>query len=234
MSVIARLARLPRQLLLPFGLFSSSALVAQGAPPASSSEHSLFDGKTLAGWHGFKTPGKVPPGWLVEEGAITPNRPGDDLVTDKSYANFELTLEWKVAAKGNSGIIYRIDPKAEVTYTSGPEMQVLDDAGHPDGKSRLTSAGADYGLYPSKAGVVKAAGEWNSVRLVVNGNQVQHWLNGVKLVDYELGSADWAAKVKASKFKEWPGYGKAKSGFIGLQDHGDRVWFKNIRIKELP
>ena len=230
MSVVARLALL----VLPSTLLLASALGAQGAPANSSSWHTLFDGKTLSGWHGFKTPGKVPSGWMVDDGAISPDKPGDDLVTDKTYANFELTLEWKISPKGNSGIIYRIDPKADVTYISGPEMQVLDDKGHPDGKSPLTSAGADYGLYAGPTDVVKPVGGWNAVRLIVQGDHVEHWMNGHKLLEYRLGSSDWVARVKASKFKEWPGYGKAKSGFIGLQDHGDRVWFRNIRIKELP
>lgn len=236
MSVASRLALL----LLPFGVLPVSAVAAQSsgsksAPTVSASGwQSLFDGKTITGWHGFKTPGKMSSGWTVENGAIVRSGPAEDIVTDKVYANFELNLEWKISAKGNSGILYRVDPKAEVTYMSGPEMQVLDDNGHEDGKSPLTSAGADYGLYPAPRGVVKPVGEWNSVRLIVDGNHVEHWLNGRKIVEYELGSADWAAKVKASKFVAWPGYGKAKAGYIGLQEHGARVWYRNIRIKELP
>ena len=236
MSVASRLALL----FLPLGVFPLSFMGAQGtsAKPTKATTpsgwQSLFDGKTITGWHGFKTPGKMSAGWTVEDGAITRFGPAEDIVTDKVYANFELNLDWKISAKGNSGIIYRIDPKAEVTYMSGPEMQVLDDDGHADGKSALTSAGAGYGLYPAPRGVVKPVGEWNSVRLIVNGNHVEHWLNGKKIVTYELGSADWKAKVKASKFVAWPGYGKAKAGYIGLQEHGARVWYRNIRIKELP
>ena len=236
MSVVTRLALL----FLPLGVLPLSFIGAQGASgkPAKATTpsgwQSLFDGKTITGWHGFKTPGKMSPGWTVEDGAITRSGPAEDIVTDKVYANFELNLDWKISAKGNSGIIYRIDPNAEVTYMSGPEMQVLDDDGHADGKSALTSAGADYGLYPAPRGVVKPVGEWNSVRLIVNSNHVEHWLNGKKIVTYELGSADWKAKVKASKFVAWPGYGKAKAGYIGLQEHGARVWYRNIRIKELP
>lgn len=236
MSVASRLALL----LLPLVVLPVSAVAAQGAPTkpgqtvSSAGWQSLFDGKTITGWHGFKTPGKMSPGWSVEDGAIVRSGPAEDIVTDKVYANFELNLEWKISAKGNSGILYRIDPKADVTYMSGPEMQVLDDNGHEDGKSTLTSAGADYGLYPAPRGVVKPVGEWNRVRLIVDGNHVEHWLNGRKIVEYELGSADWVAKVKASKFVAWPGYGKAKAGYIGLQEHGARVWYRNIRIKELP
>ena len=113
-------------------------------------------------------------------------------------------------------------------------MQILDDDGHADGKSPLTSAGAGYGLYPAPRGVVKPATEWNSARLVVNGNHVEHWLNDVKVVEYELGSPDWEQRVQASKFKEWAGYGRATRGHIALQDHGDRVAYRNIRLRELP
>jgi len=216
------------------GLVSTDATAQSTAKASPSSTWvSLFNGKTLRGWHGYKTPGQPSPAWTVEDGTITRIGDGDDLVTDKAYANFELTLDWKISAKGNSGIIYRIAPTGDVTYTTGPEMQVLDDGGHPDGKSRLTSAGADYGLYPSPEGHLKPVGEWNSVRLVVKGNHVEHWLNGTKVVTYELGSADWLAKVKASKFAEWPTYGTVKKGVIGLQNHGDRVWYRNIRIREL-
>jgi len=110
-------------------------------------------------------------------------------------------------------------------------MQVLDDARHKDGQSRLTSAGSAYGLYAAPAGVVKPAGEWNAVRIVVRGNHVEHWLNGTKVVEYELGSPDWKAKVEASKFKQWPGYGRAASGHIALQDHGDRVAYRDIKVR---
>ena len=113
-------------------------------------------------------------------------------------------------------------------------MQVLDDAGHVDGKSRLTAAGSDYGLYPSPAGVVKPAGQWNQVRLVVKGQHVEHWLNGVKVVDYELGSPDWEAKVKASKFAPHLHYGRNREGYIGLQEHEYWAAYRNIKIRVLP
>ena len=195
---------------------------------------SLFDGLTLTGWHNFKTPGRPVEGWQVIEGAITRLGSGGDLVTAQQYENFELALEWRVHSGGNSGIMFRVDPAANVTYESGPEMQVLDDAGHADGKSRLTAAGSAYGLYPAPQGVAKGAESWNSVRLLVNGSHVEHWLNGVKIIEYELWSDDWERRVRNSKFAQWPGYGRAKRGHIALQDHGDRVSFRNIRIRELP
>lgn len=197
----------------------------------------LFDGKTTAGWHGY---GKkdAPAGWRAVDGELTRVGIAGDLVTNKVYRNFELAIEWKIAPGGNSGIFYRgvehPNWARNPLYYSAPEMQVLDDARHPDGQSPLTSAGADYGLYPAPRGVVKPAGEWNAARVVVNGNHVEHWLNGTKIVEYELGSADWAERVKKSKFAAWPAYGKAAEGVIGVQDHGDRVAYRNMKIRVLP
>ena len=195
----------------------------------------LFDGKTTAGWRGYKQD-SVPPGWQVVDGALTRVNTASDIITKEKFKNFELSLEWNIAKNGNSGIFYRAseDPGDNAIYWSAPEMQVLDDAGHPDGQSRLTAAGADYGLYPSPAGVVKPPGQWNQVRLVVNGNHVEHWLNGVKVVQYELGSPDWEAKVKASKFAPHPRYGRNAEGYIGLQEHEYPVAFRNIKIRVLP
>jgi hypothetical protein len=160
--------------------------------------------------------------------------PGGDIVTTEQYANFELTLEWNVAAGGNSGIFFRVTDATGAVYETGPEMQVLDDALHADGKSRLTAAGSNFALHEAPAGVVKPAGEWNRVRLVVNGAHVEHWLNGQEVVEYELGSPDWEARVQNSKFRQWPGYGRAPRGRIALQDHGDRVAYRDIKIRVLP
>jgi hypothetical protein len=193
----------------------------------------LFDGKGLDGWRAYEA-GKPVAGWAVVDGALTRVGPGGDIVTSGTYRNFELALEWNVEPGGNSGVFYRAAPGSEWIYHSAPEMQVLDDERHADGKSPLTSAGANYGLHPAPRGVVKPAGQWNRVRLVVNGNHVEHWLNGQKIVEYELGSADWLALVAKSKFAEWPEYGKATEGFIGLQDHGNRVAYRNIKIRVLP
>ncbi|HVH67898.1 MAG TPA: DUF1080 domain-containing protein [Gemmatimonadales bacterium] len=193
----------------------------------------LFDGKTTDGWRGWKMD-TLPSGWQVVDGALTRVRPAADIITKDKFKDFELTLEWKIAPGGNSGIFYRASEDDDAIYWSAPEMQVLDDARHPDGKSRLTAAGADYGLYPAPAGVVKPANQWNRVRLVVQGNHVEHWLNGMKVVEYELGSPDWEAKVKASKFAPHEHYGRVPEGYIGLQEHDARVAYRDIKIRVLP
>jgi hypothetical protein len=192
----------------------------------------LFDGRTLDGWRPYDAPG-APVGWGVVDGTLARTGPGGDIVTDREFEDFELTLEWRVEEAGNSGIFYRAALGEEWIYHSAPEMQVLDDAGHYDGGDPITSAGANYGLDPAPRGVVRPAGEWNEVRIVVQGAHVEHWLNGTQVVAYELRSEEWEAKVAASKFVEWPAYGRAERGHIGLQDHGDPVWYRNIKIREL-
>jgi hypothetical protein len=176
----------------------------------------------------------LPSGWQAVDGALTRVGPGADIITRDEFTNFDLQLQWNISPGGNSGIMYRVTEADSATYRTGPEMQVLDDGGHPDGGSRLTAAGSVYGLYPAPEGVVRPAGEWNDARILVQGNHVEHWLNGQKIAGYEFGSPDWEARVKQSKFNEWKGYGRASSGHIALQDHGDRVAYRNIRIKVLP
>jgi len=192
----------------------------------------LFDGKTTGGWRGYHMD-SMPSGWQAVDGALTRVGEGADLITREQFADFELSVEWKVAPGGNSGVMYRITEEYDYSYKSGPEMQVLDDAAHRDGLSPLTAAGSNYALHPAPAGVVKPAGEWNLARIVVNGNHVEHWLNGQKVVEYEFLSPDWEALVKQSKFVEWPNYGRAKQGHIGLQDHGDWVAYRNVKIRVL-
>jgi hypothetical protein len=193
----------------------------------------LWDGKTTAGWRGYRMD-SMPSGWQAVDGSLTRVAAAGDIMTRDKYKDFELTCEWNISVGGNSGIFYRASEDDDAIYWSGPEMQVLDDAKHPDGQSRLTAAGSDYGIYPAPAGVVKAAGEWNQVRILVKGNHVETWLNGVKVVEYEFGSPDWEARVKASKFAPHTHYGRNREGYIGLQDHGDRVAFRNIKIRVLP
>ncbi len=194
----------------------------------------LFDGETTAGWRGFRG-ADMPDGWQLVDGTLARVAPGGDIVTVEQFANFELALDWRVEPGGNSGIFFRATEDVPRIEEGAPEMQVLDDERHPDGRSPLTSAGANYGLHPARRGVVRPAGEWNEARIVAQGARVEHWLNGVKVVEYELWTPDWEARVQDSKFVEWPQYGRTTSGHIGLQDHCcDPVAFRNIKIRTLP
>lgn len=236
--------------LVSLGLTLPIAVHAQGAPPAAKAPAAadlntltaaerrdgwrlLFDGKTTKGWRGYREKA-APAGWQVVDGALARVDKAGNLSTEEQFGNFELALEWKIGEGGNSGVMYRVTEAHEEPYETGPEMQVLDDARHADGKSLLTSAGSDFGLYATKPGIAKPAGTWNAARIVVKGNRVEHWLNGTKVVEYELGSADWKDRVAKSKFGKWPDYGLATRGYIVLQDHGDAVAYRNIRIRTLP
>jgi hypothetical protein len=194
---------------------------------------SLFDGTSTSAWRGYKSP-TFPAGWSIVDGVLTKSGSVGDLLSKEQFGNFELALDWNLSTGGNAGIFYRGTEEYDHIYWSAPEYQLLDDIKGADNKTRLTCAGAAYALYPSPAGHLKPVGDWNLARIVARGPHVEHWLNGVKLVEYELGSADWEAKVKASKFNEWPHYGRAKRGHIALQgDHEGSLAFRNIRIREL-
>lgn len=193
----------------------------------------LFDGRTLNGWRVYRGSAQ-PRGWYVKDGALTKNQATDDIITTEQFSNFQLDLDWRTSSGGNAGIFYRATEEYEKPYWSGAEYQLLDDPNHPDGKNRLTAAGAAYGLYPSEAGIVKPAGEWNHTTIVARGARVEHWLNGKKLLEYDNGSAEWNAKVAASKFSEWPNFGKARRGHIAIQgDHDGELSLRNVRIREL-
>ncbi len=193
----------------------------------------LFDGKTLTNWRGFKSP--EPKGWQVVDGSIVRTGPGGDLMTADMYQDFEFKIDWRICPAGNSGIIYRVSNEAPNNYPweTGPEMQVLDNSEHADGRNALTSAGSNYALIAPPKDVTRPIGFFNEARVVVKGNHVEHWLNGEKLLEYELGSPEWEKLVAASKFKDMPRYGRTPRGYIVLQDHGDRVWYRNIKVREL-
>ena len=226
--------------LLSAGSAAAQEMEPQGPPinPLTDAEREagwelLFDGRTTAGWRGYMME-EVPDGWRVVDGELTRVGPGRDIITTEQFENFDLTLEWKVELGGNSGIFYRAVEGLEQIYMGAPEMQALDDENHGDGGSALTSAGANYGLHPAPRGLARFAGEWNFVRIIVNGDHVELWMNGVHIVSYEFGSPDWLERVAASKFNDWPEYGRASKGHSGLQDHGDRAAFRNIKIRRLP
>ncbi len=193
----------------------------------------LFDGKSLAGWRAYQSD-SMPQGWRVVDGLIVKTVETQDIVSRDQFGDFELMFEWKLSTGGNAGVFYRATEEYERVYWSAPEYQLLDDPNAPDGRDRLRSAGAAYGLYAATPGIVKPAGEWNTARIIANGAHVEHWLNGQKLLEYELWSPDWVAKVKAGKFNDWPNYGRAKRGHIALQgDHSGDLAMRNIRIREL-
>lgn len=195
----------------------------------------LFDGTDLSAWRGYLRP-DLPSGWQIrgQELVFVPGGDGGDIITRDEFDDFELRLEWRVGPAGNSGVFYRASEDFEVIWYGAPEVQVLDDARHPDGGDPSTSSGALYALYPSTAEVVNPAGEWNAFRVVARGPHVEHWLNGVKVVEYEAWSEDWYDRIAASKFAEYPGFGEARVGHIGLQDHGDTVWYRDIRVRPIP
>jgi 3-keto-disaccharide hydrolase len=193
----------------------------------------LFDGRSLDAWRGYKSD-KVPAGWRIDDGVLTKDGQVADLVSRDEFGDFELEIEWKIGPGGNSGILYRGTEEYDHIYWSAPEYQLLDDEKAADNKTRLTCAGAAYAIYPSPSGHLKPVGEFNATRIVARGAHVEHWLNGVKLLEYELWSPDWEAKVKASKFADYPHFGRAKRGHIALQgDHAGMLAFRNIRVKEL-
>lgn len=196
----------------------------------------LFDGTTTTGWRNYRSD-TLSSGWQAVEGTLTRVRRGGDIITTEQFTNFELSLEWKLSPDGpagNSGIFYHASEEPMVIYMGAAEMQILDNARHGDGRSELTSSGANYGLYGVPHSAARPVGEWNSVRIIANGNHVEHWFNGAKVVEFELDSPDWKARVAASKFKDWPLYAKARTGHIGLQEHGSVVAFRNIKIRRLP
>lgn len=204
----------------------------------------LFDGTSFKGWHGYNAT-DLGDTWKLEDGAMVfyppENRPAGEsynIITDGEYTDFILSLEWNVSENGNSGIFWGVfeDAKYRQPYETGPEIQVLDDAGHPDAKNGTShQAGALYDMVAPSQKVVKPAGEWNSCVLTVNhtineGNVV---LNGVEIAKFPVHGALWDEMVADSKFATWDGFGKYRTGKIGLQDHGDVVAYRNIRIKKL-
>lgn len=192
----------------------------------------LFDGETTDGWHNYGAD-TISGEWQVEDGTLTLTEAGGgDIVTDEPFASFELKLEWKLSECGNSGLFFHVAPGHDSVWQTGPEVQILDNTCHPDAEAPTHRAGANYDLHAPVEDMTNPATEWNQMRLVVDGDHVQHYLNGTKIVDYRLWTDEWRQQVAESKFSDLP-YGEARTGFIALQDHSDRVWFRNIKIREL-
>ncbi len=199
----------------------------------------LFDGSSMDAWRGYLMD-DMPSGWSIQDNALTftpVKGGGQDIITKETFENFELSLEWKISEGGNSGIFWGVlEDKDAKVYASAHEVQVLDDDAHPDAKNGTShQAGALYDLVSPSAKVVKPAGEWNVAVIKVNHktNEGSSTLNGTVIATFPLHGEKWDEMVANSKFKDWPTFGKTLNGHIGLQDHGNKVWFKNIKIKKL-
>lgn len=199
---------------------------------------SLFDGKTLNGWRTYQN--KPADSWSVKDGVLycagSKTDKSDrraDLITTDTYENFDLQMDWKIAPQGNSGILYMVTEQYPTSYLSGPEYQVIDDVNFPEKLEGWQKVAANYAMHTAPTAHPKPAGEWNHARIVVDHGHVQHWLNGEKVVEYDLWTDDWKKRKAEGKWKDAPGYGMSKSGHIALQDHGSEAWFKNIEIKKL-
>jgi len=218
--------------------FASALLVGACCTTANNEAKSewkvLFDGKSTDAFRGFKQAAFPTNSWVIEEGALKslPTRKVD-LITREQYENFELELDWKVAKEGNSGIMFHVSEDEPETYITGPEMQIVDDANTEDGANPKTSAGSLYDLIAPTNKQCHPVGEWNRVRLIVHDAHVEYWMNGAKVVEYELGSPSLKMLIGKSKFNAWPRFAQEKTGYIALQNDGSSVWIRNVRVRRL-
>ncbi len=217
---------------------TAAATPASAAVPAAW--QSLFDGQTPQGWRAFKGSAFPEKGWSIADGTLKSDKGADvDIVTDQDYADFEFVLEFRLNEGGNSGIKYLVDESLVKRGTHGLafEYQIIDDQRHPDasqGKPGTRTCGALYDLIAPAAGKkVNPPGQWNEVRLLVDGGHVEHWLNGVKVLEFQRGSPELQALIADSKYKSIPNFGQPTRGHVLIQAHGDEVAFRNIRIREL-
>ncbi len=241
------------------GLMSGVVVVAAGATTghaASSCEgvnsltaaekaagwELLFDGKTTGGWHGYN--GQSLKAWMIEDCALkTVGTEGNygsdrraDLATDREFTNFEISIDWKATKGGNSGLMYGVveDKKYDAAWKTGPEYQFIDDVGFPQKLEPWQLAGANYAMHLANAEKrLKPVGEWNSTRVVVDGEHVEHWLNGKKILEFERWTPEWQKLRDSGKWKDAPDYGLAKTGRIVLQDHGSVFWFRNLKVRQI-
>jgi hypothetical protein len=220
-------------------LFATLALASAVLLPLHAADgawEKLLEKNSALKWRGFKQADFPQRGWSVNRGILhfAKGSGGGDLVTRAEYADFELEFQWKVSVGANSGVMYRVSEAYDAPWQTGPEYQVLDDAKHGDGKNPKTSAAALYALIAGNADkATKPVGKWNSGRIVLRGSHLEHWLNGKRVVETDLATPEFAKLVAGSKFKDMPRFTREASGRICLQDHGDEVWYRQIRIRRL-
>ncbi len=214
------------------------------APQEDSEWTYLFNGEDAEGWRGYNEEegSGLPEGWVIEEGTLKSLGKGGDIGGDiiygkEKYGNFELYLEWKLSPQGNSGVFYHVveNEKYEAPYFTGPEYQIIDSENFPQKLEDWQKIGADYGMYvPDYENLeLPDVTNWNTTRIRVTDDKVTYWLNGQKTVEFDPGSEEWNKRKEEGKWKDYPDYGKTNTGFIGLQDHGSEIWFRNIKIKKL-
>jgi hypothetical protein len=211
-------------------------VLAGGQGIAQSKWQVLFDGKSTASWRGFRRDTFPSKCWTIDNGSLKTVAGCDksdqiDIITKNKYRNFELEFEWRVSPGANSGVIYLVSEDEDQTWRTGPEFQVLDDDKHADGKNPKTSAGSLFALIAPANKTLRPVGEFNRARVIVNKGHVEHWLNGKKVLEYDLGSESLASAISASKFKDFRQFAKVSEGYIAFQYHGDEVWFRNIRVR---
>ncbi|MBT8322061.1 MAG: DUF1080 domain-containing protein [Eudoraea sp.] len=233
---------MPYKKILLVILILFTACKEKKQPPAeaevadTSSWISLMDTEV---WRGYNQE-QLPDNWAIKEGVIEcfgkAGDMGGDIITREQFDNFELQLEWKISEAGNSGIFYHVveSPVYHSPYQTGPEYQILDDVGFPDPLEDWQKTGANYAMHNARADKkLNPVGEWNSSSIIFKEGKVEHWLNGDKILEFDKFSEDWQTRRDSGKWEEYPDYGKANYGYIGLQDHGAGVWFRNIRVRRL-
>ncbi|MBX3317896.1 MAG: DUF1080 domain-containing protein [Phycisphaeraceae bacterium] len=239
-SIVAAVLAIAGSITLPMSALAQGTGATKATQPitdrAAGGWTVLFDGSSTEHWRSYRKDSFPTKGWIIEDGTlkVTAGGGGGDIITKDQYGDFDLELEFKVAPGANSGIMYRVTEAFDWPWMTGPEYQILDDAKHNDGKNTMTSVGAVYALYAAKDDKkVNPPGEWNTARIRLEAGKLTHMLNGEVIVECRIDNDEWKQKIAASKFNSMPGFGIQPRGHISLQDHGDDVWFRNIRIRSL-
>jgi hypothetical protein len=231
-------------LLLLLSMVGATHVMAQANNTLSAQEKKdgwelLFDGKTTKGWRNYNSK-EISAAWKINDESLYLDRSnkevkGGDIITEGEYENYEFSYDWKISKCGNSGLIFDVveGEKYKAVWHTGPEMQVLDNSCHPDAKIIKHRAGDLYDLISCSTETVKPAEEWNTAKIISKDSHYEFYLNGTKVVEFTMHTPEWDAMIAGSKFKCMPDFGKAKKGHFALQDHGDPVWFRNIKIKKL-